>query len=233
MGGRELARLLFGPKDSLFILILYYFLLLGVFLVAGIFPEKSGLALTISSLVLFCTTLLTSKNFEDLAAIIQLQGRAVLGFLYLGLLPSFVFRLFYLEQGLVWFIFLLLVVFAGDTAAYLIGIKLGQHKLMPLISPKKSVEGALGGLLGSSVAATVFYGRIAPHAPLWSFVLLGTFVGIVAQFGDLFESLLKRVANRKDSGSIMPGHGGILDRLDGILFAAPFVYIFAEIFGTN
>lgn len=99
---------------------------------------------------------------------------------------------------------------------------------MPKISPKKSIEGSIGGLAGSMVAAIVTLSFV-PKVPLWSVVILGLLVGVVAQLGDLYESMLKRVADVKDSGKLMPGHGGILDRLDGVLFASPILLLGASI----
>jgi phosphatidate cytidylyltransferase len=94
---------------------------------------------------------------------------------------------------------------------------------MPQISPKKTIEGSIGGLFGSCLAAGLFHLKL-PHIPLPALICLGFAVGLVGQMGDLFESMLKRVANQKDSGSLMPGHGGVLDRLDGVLFAAPVMF---------
>jgi phosphatidate cytidylyltransferase len=169
---------------------------------------------------------LYQQKFDDLESLSLFQAKSILGFFYIGLLPSFAFRIFDLPHGSIWFLLMLSVVFAGDTFAYLIGARWGKHKLMPKISPKKTVEGSLGGLIGSVVVASLFHVFIP--LPFESFIAMGLSIGIVAQLGDLFESMLKRVANRKDSGRLMPGHGGVLDRLDGVLFAAPIVFFFAD-----
>ena len=128
-----------------------------------------------------------------------------------------------------WFFGLLGFVFTGDTCAYLAGSKFGKHSFFPALSPKKTVEGSLGGLLGSALAAVVFH-FFVPQFSLPFLILLSLVVGFVGQMGDFFESLLKRVANQKDSGSLMPGHGGVLDRIDGVLFAAPLMYLGASLF---
>lgn len=117
-------------------------------------------------------------------------------------------------------VFVLLCVFASDTAAYFTGTRFGQHKLCPKVSPNKSIEGAAGSLIGCA-AVSMIVGYFFGTAPLWAFALLGILVNIFAQLGDLFESALKRAVGVKDSSNLLPGHGGILDRLDSILFALP------------
>jgi phosphatidate cytidylyltransferase len=99
---------------------------------------------------------------------------------------------------------------------------------MPTVSPKKTREGALGGLVGSLITA-LSIGLVLDQTSLIWWSVIGLCVGIVGQMGDLFESLLKRVAHVKDSGSIMPGHGGVLDRIDGVLFASPFLFLICKI----
>ncbi|WP_338011619.1 phosphatidate cytidylyltransferase [Desulforamulus aeronauticus] len=140
-------------------------------------------------------------------------------------LANFVF--FYLirglENGFVWLLLLLTATWASDTFAYFVGRVLGKHKLAPLLSPKKTIEGAVGGVIGSSLTALAFV-KLVPVLPLWPVVLLGALIGIASLLGDLVESALKRQAGVKDSGNIIPGHGGMLDRFDSLLFTAPLVY---------
>lgn len=117
---------------------------------------------------------------------------------------------------------------ANDTFAYFIGSHFGKNKLCPLISPGKTIEGALGGLLGS-VVAILLLGSIF-KLPLGHCLIMGILVGSVAPVGDLAESAMKRFAGVKDSGKILPGHGGILDRFDSILFTVPVVYYYMHAF---
>jgi phosphatidate cytidylyltransferase len=126
------------------------------------------------------------------------------------------------NDGLIYTLFTILVTWGNDTAAYFIGINFGKHKLSPRISPKKSVEGSLGGVLGGIVAAIIV--AVVFHKAILSMIVLGILVVIAGQFGDLIESIIKRNAGVKDSGTFMPGHGGVLDRFDSLLIAGPVVY---------
>ncbi|MCJ7749555.1 MAG: phosphatidate cytidylyltransferase [Armatimonadetes bacterium] len=128
------------------------------------------------------------------------------------------------SAGFCWLVVLMLAVWGMDTAAYAVGKTLGRHKLCPKISPGKTVEGAIGGLL-AAVALTAGLGHWL-GLPLAHGLILGASIGVAGQAGDLFESLLKRRAGVKDSGSLLPGHGGVLDRFDSLLFAAPLAYFY-------
>ncbi len=124
-----------------------------------------------------------------------------------------------LHAGTAWMLLLLLVVWGYDSGAYLTGRWLGRRRLIDHISPSKTVEGLVGGLLAATVAAGVGAWLIALDP--WQPLLIGPMVGLAAQAGDLAESMVKRAAGRKESGFLVPGHGGVLDRIDSFLFAAP------------
>lgn len=158
-----------------------------------------------------------------------LAGMAIgsFGLIYCVLFASYSVQIVALEHGEWWFVYLLFVVFFGDIGAYFGGRTLGKNRLMPMISPNKSWEGAAFGLLGSCGAGTLFAYYFLPEAPLMIVAPFSLLAGIVAQSGDLLMSLVKRVAHVKDSGHIMPGHGGILDRLDGLLISCPLVFALA------
>jgi phosphatidate cytidylyltransferase len=119
------------------------------------------------------------------------------------------------------------IIWVGDTAAYYCGRAYGRHLLAPKISPKKTVEGALAGLIASVIAGTVG-GMWIVHQPSSRFLWISAITAVAGQIGDLAESVLKRSAGVKDSSSILPGHGGILDRLDSLLFATPVFYWFVS-----
>ncbi len=149
------------------------------------------------------------------------------GLLYCAVLPAFVFHILYVGENPKWFLFYLCLVFVGDTGAYLTGMLVGKTKLLEIVSPKKSVEGSLGGLACTLLVS--FAGSYFFDVPTYQLLLCGLAVGCVAQAGDLVESLLKRAVHVKDSGKLMPGHGGMMDRLDGIYFASPVFYWFLKL----
>jgi phosphatidate cytidylyltransferase len=133
--------------------------------------------------------------------------------------PSTAVGVLGIGSGLAWELMLILVVWGYDTGAYLTGRWLGRRKLLSHISPSKTVEGLAGGLVTATIAATIGAALIGLEP--WHVVVIGPIVGLAAQAGDLVESMLKRAAGRKESGFLVPGHGGILDRIDSFLFAAP------------
>jgi phosphatidate cytidylyltransferase len=147
------------------------------------------------------------------------------GLIYTGLFPSLSVHLLY-EKGWSILIYLLITVFLGDTLAFFFGRSFGGPKIFPNISPKKTVSGSIGGLLGSVVFGSLFLARFSTMPHLWQMILVSLSIGFFAQFGDFFESLIKRVAGKKDSSQLMPGHGGFLDRLDGVYFGSATLYFF-------
>lgn len=155
-------------------------------------------------------------------------GRHVLGIGWVGLL-LFLPLIRGLDHGVAWIFLVLTIPWAGDTGAYFAGRAFGKHPLAPRVSPKKTWEGFAGGLVAAIVG--VFIVRAVADLPiaLWEAVALGAALGSAAVLGDLSESLLKRAFDVKDSGWIMPGHGGILDRIDSLLFVAPLLYAFAAL----
>ena len=153
-----------------------------------------------------------------------------LGVVYVPLLLSYVIlvRDGTGAEGIRWIFFLLCVVFAGDIGALYAGTFLGKHKLNPAVSPKKTIEGSLGGICANVAVGACFKIFFLPQLSWVLSLLFFISLGIAGQMGDLFESGLKRVAHVKDSGMILPGHGGILDRADALMFAAPVAYLFKE-----
>jgi phosphatidate cytidylyltransferase len=128
------------------------------------------------------------------------------------------------DRGAWLMLFVAVCVWATDTCAYFVGRSLGRRKLAPTLSPKKTVEGAVGGLLGAMAVGAAFGAWI--HLPLLHGLAVGAIAGGAGQIGDLFESALKREIGIKDFGRIMPGHGGVLDRFDSLLFVAPLAYLY-------
>lgn len=168
---------------------------------------------------------------------------ALLGLFYFPYLLHFFYSLFQVEQGFYYALLLLLLVWAYDTGAYLVGSLWGRHKLFPPLSPKKSWEGVIGGWVLALITGVLSLQAmpLVYQPPPWQIPLsfslqdavlhgfvLSLLVSIFAQLGDLFESKLKRTAGVKDSGVFFPGHGGMLDRMDSLLFALPAFYFYAH-----
>lgn len=143
--------------------------------------------------------------------------------------PAAPFSWSVLSPGVWWVLYTFLLVWLGDTAAYFFGSRWGRHKLSPYLSPKKSWEGAAAGLLASIAVAIGLVPLLGLDLAYPWAALLGALVGVLALLGDLAESLLKRQAGVKDSGRLIPGHGGMLDRVDSLLFVVPVVYYFLQI----
>lgn len=164
-------------------------------------------------------------RFRINAGVVDVVAKEIQGLIYIPLALATLVLLRMEPNGVRWIFFLLFVVFAGDVGAFYAGRFFGRHKLSPAISPGKTVEGALGGLLTNIVVGYGFMLLFLPHLPPAGCLLFFVAVGAAGQAGDLFESEFKRVQQIKDSGTILPGHGGLLDRIDALLFAAPTAYL--------
>jgi len=146
------------------------------------------------------------------------------GILYIGWLLSYFVALRGLEDGRNWVFFALFTTFASDTAAFFVGRALGRHKLAPRVSPGKTWEGTIAGVFGAIIVSLLFT-MLIPIS-YWQAIVLGILVSIFGQLGDLTESLLKRNMGVKDSGRLIPGHGGFLDRIDSVVFTGVVVYYY-------
>lgn len=154
------------------------------------------------------------------------------GLFYVSIMLSYIYQVRTVSNGeiLVWLIFI--GAWGSDTCAYCVGMLLGKHKVAPKLSPKKSVEGCIGGVIGAAligfIYATIFKGSLTelPNPGL-EFAIIGAASSVISQIGDLAASAIKRNHNIKDYGTLIPGHGGILDRFDSIIFTAPIVYYLA------
>ncbi len=153
-------------------------------------------------------------------------GRLILGLMYVPLLMSHFILIRQTPHGVRWIFFILVLAFAGDITAYYVGRRLGRKKLLPEVSPGKTVEGVIGLVVGSIAGCLLFRHFFFPQLPMMHTVVLGLVGSVVGQLGDLSESALKRAAGVKDSGTLLPGHGGMLDRLDCLMFITPYVYYY-------
>jgi phosphatidate cytidylyltransferase len=175
----------------------------------------AGIAILTSSVVIFSPPIETALGRVGMGLGSVLYCAFTLGFLVL----------IRETMSREWVLILFLIIWIGDTAAYYCGRAFGKHLLAPVVSPKKTVEGAIAGLVGSVAAGTIG-GAWFFSESLSKMVLVSAVTAVAGQLGDLAESVLKRSVGVKDSSSILPGHGGILDRLDSLFFAAPVFYWF-------
>ena len=152
------------------------------------------------------------------------------GALYIGI-PFNYYLLLYTSRpnGLVWTLFTILAVVVSDAAALLVGSRIGRHPFFTSISPKKTVEGAIAGIIGAMLVMLIGVSLVLGRSPVHALVL-GLLAGTSAEVGDLVESQMKRIAEVKDSSNLIPGHGGVLDRVDSILFPPILVYFYAMVF---
>lgn len=163
---------------------------------------------------------------DELESVIGEAGFLSFGILYVAFLMSHLILIRGLVDGGALVLFLFVITWGGDTAAYFTGQAIGKVKLYTAISPNKSVEGLIGGFFGGVVAAIGYKLALLPSFLFIDAILAGVIIGVLGPLGDLAESMLKRSSGVKDSGGLIPGHGGVLDRVDSILFSAPFLYYF-------
>lgn len=204
--------------------------LMAAFGEAGeLLPGWSGLALAAATVVLLAVLLFRRGPIE---AIPRSAAVVTLSWLYCGLLLASVVAL--RRYGVGWVILAFVVTWANDTFAYFAGHSFGKHKLYERISPKKTWEGFAGGAAGSVVGALVTRWLLLPgELTAGAAVAVGLGAAVLGPLGDLAESMVKRAAGVKDSGKIIPGHGGLLDRIDALLFVAPWVYVCAAYLATR
>lgn len=232
LGAYELQRMMLHEGYRPLIIISAALSLL--FLIASMLPHQRSLLLAVGlSLALLVTFPILFFRKQLDGAVVDWSLTLAIA-IYLGWPLSLILMLrgfqIGLSSGLWWLLTLLLGVWGFDTGAFFAGHFLGRHKLAPNISPGKTWEGVLGGLVFSVAAALLF--TVRPLGVNWLLaILLGLLIGVAATLGDLAESLIKRQTHVKDSGMIMPGHGGILDRIDSLLFAVIVVYFFAQFIG--
>ena len=198
----------------------------ALLLLAFLSPDSTVLlpALTIAVIFFGLVFLFTFRNIKTAAGEVALL---FMGFLYVPLLLGHLLLIRGLPDGIQWIFLLMVIVMAGDSGAYYVGCNFGRRKLYQVVSPNKSVEGAVGGLAGSVIGAFIAQATFFPALSVFDSLATALLLGIFGQLGDLFESFLKRSFGVKDSGTIFPGHGGVLDRLDSILFAAPAAFYYA------
>ena len=202
--------------------------IIGLFIIWAVYDKYSDIVPVLITFNLVVSGMISLLKFADDKDAPWLVAKQIMGLIYIPLFLSYLVLIRNGQDGILWIYFLLIVVFAGDIGALYVGSFLGKHKLCPAVSPGKTIEGSVGGLIVNLGAGAIFkYFFLSAYS--WGLsVLFFISVGIAGQIGDLFESELKRSAGIKDSGGILPGHGGILDRIDALLFAAPVAWLFKE-----
>ncbi|SFG01880.1 phosphatidate cytidylyltransferase [Planifilum fulgidum] len=196
-------------------------LLLSVMMYGETALSSYGLDVVLAGLVIFFLLMVISHNRTDIFRAAYL----FCGALYIGFGFSFMIQMRWMADGLLWSLFVLGVIWAGDTGAYFVGRRFGKRKLCPEISPNKTVEGSAGGLI-LSLGAGLSIASAIPALSWSSSLALALLVAVAGQLGDLVESAIKRTTGVKDSGGLLPGHGGVLDRFDSLLFALLVIHLF-------
>ena len=194
-----------------FIALFYYSTMITPILIGGLF-------------LLFMTGLFTVPD-NDLG--MKWTAYSTFGLMYLPFLLSTFVQVRAVEKtGLLWLFLTLVLTWSADSGAYFAGRAFGKHKLFERVSPKKTIEGVVGGVFLSTIVAYFFCATWLPEVPVFSSILIGVVWALLSVVGDLVESMMKRAFGVKDSGNIMPGHGGVIDRLDSLLFTFPATWIF-------
>ncbi|MCX8074483.1 MAG: phosphatidate cytidylyltransferase [Clostridia bacterium] len=207
---------------------------LTIFTMGGLISDENKVLLTKISIPILVIAIFMYIILTNLKRSIVDVAITVFSLLYIPFMFSFIKLILMMDNSriLVWYIFM--GAFATDTFAYFIGSKFGKNKLCPEISPNKTVEGSIGGIIGAVLSyilltciANEYFGT---NINMLYIIVAGVVAGIAGQFGDLSASAIKRHCKIKDFGNLIPGHGGILDRFDSIIFVAPIVYIFLKLY---
>ena len=198
----------------------------GLALVASFYLGGQEVTSAVLVLVFLGSAMTCLVWFDPQTSVPEMLYKQVTGLIYIPFLLGYLILIRDWNQGVTWTFFLMAVIFAGDTAAYYVGKAFGRHKLAPSISPGKTVEGAVGGLAANLLVGALFKICCFPEFGWCYWIAFVTVTGTLGQTGDLVESMLKRSVGLKDSGRLFPGHGGLLDRIDALLFAAPGLYYF-------
>ncbi len=229
IGMQELYKATGVHKDKFELLeIVSYLGVIAYYVVMALLPSAFHTpALILSVLLIMFVYVFTYPKYQ----VAQIMS-AFFGIVYVGVMLSYVFQTRMLEGGsfLVWLIFL--CSWGCDTCAYCVGVLFGKHKMAPVLSPKKSIEGAVGGVVGAALLGALYawaisgYNPESAHTPL-IYAIICAIGALVSMVGDLAASAIKRQQGIKDYGTLIPGHGGILDRFDSVIFTAPIIYLLA------
>ncbi len=225
---REYLRIIFGNNEdpiSNIIKIISYTVSMTLIISACLGSWE--VLFLILAMNLMALSIFVLSRFASNHAIFDIIAKQVLGIVYIPVSLSLLIFIKELPGGTLWIVWLLIVIFSNDTGAFYSGKFFGKRALSPNISPNKTVEGSLGGGVAAMVVGFIFCSLFFKDLSLALLTIPGSFLLAAAgQIGDLFESAMKRASSIKDSGRILPGHGGMLDRIDGLLLAIPVLYVY-------
>ena len=222
----EYFRIVSDAEGKVVSVIMIVGVLVGALIILAASGSSFNLISGIIALNMIICGLISIPQYKNNPLILETIKKQLQGIIYIPLLLSFLILIRNEPHGMIWIFLILAVIFAGDTSAYYCGSYLGRHKLCPAVSPGKTIEGSIGGLTANLLVGSVVKLFFLPELPWAQSLFLFLVMGIAGQAGDLFESMLKRSSKVKDSGGLLPGHGGFLDRIDALLFAAPVAYLF-------
>lgn len=214
-------------KIPTFLLILTH--VMGAAIIYAAHTAGAGGALSMVAVNLLIVALAVVLTFSPDSKMLTVASKQIMGIVYIPLFLSFLVLIRNSDQGALWVIWTFLIVAASDTGAFYIGTHFGRHKLAPRVSPNKSIEGSVAGIFSAIIVGVLFNLLFIEGVSPFQAACFSAVAAAVGQVGDLFESALKRRGGIKDSGSILPGHGGILDRIDGLIFALPLAFAFKSL----
>lgn len=223
----EYGTVIYGTEHKL--MSAFLAALSGMIILSGYFYPNLTTSVLISGTVMVFIVNILIGNFDADHSVYS-----VWGLVYAGFFLSLATKMLTWDNGLFIVVMAAFLCMASDVGAYFAGMKFGKHKLCPAISPKKTVEGSIGGILLASVTALVFaiMAKEIGYSKQWHlFILIGAITAVLSQFGDLSASMVKRKFGAKDYGHILPGHGGFMDRLDSVLFGFAAVFCSFIVFG--
>ncbi|MGE0086478.1 MAG: phosphatidate cytidylyltransferase [Desulfococcaceae bacterium] len=217
-----------GEMSGLLSFVPLFSMISGISTVLAANKFTTDLILCIAGVHVIVCALYSITHFKNDPGVLEKTAQGIQAFVYIPVFLSFAILIRNGNDGMLWFFMLLAIVFAGDIGALYAGTYFGKHKLCPSVSPGKTVEGSLGGLAANVLIGSIIKIIFLSRMPWVQSIVFFLCIGIAGQIGDLFESQFKRAAGVKDSGGILPGHGGILDRIDALLFALPLAYFFKK-----